>query len=122
MTRTVPSRESRIVKKLPPGAPGTKRLAERFGNALVCVRYRIDEQARRRYTTVELVVADGALPAPPPANVFVRIAYGETELRQKVKSAGGQWHPERKLWRLPRAKARTLGLMRRIEKCPQEPA
>lgn len=44
------------IKRLPPGAPGTKRLVERFGNALVCVRYRHDPQLNRRLTTVELII------------------------------------------------------------------
>ena len=123
MAPTAPTQNSRIVKKLLPHAPGTKRLTERFGNALVCVRYRIDERAQRRYTTVELVVAASALPRPPAgADVFVHIAYDEIELRKKVKSAGGQWHPEHKLWRLPRTEAKALGLLTRIVDPAQEPA
>ena len=39
-----------------PGQKGTKRLLERFGARLLYVRYRYDRDARRRYTTVELVV------------------------------------------------------------------
>lgn len=112
MARTAPSQDSRIVKKLLPHAPGTKRLTERFGAALVCVRYRIDERAHKRYTTVELVVAESAV----AADVFLRIAYDEIELRQKVKSVGGQWYPNHKLWRVPRTQARALGLLNRVEK------
>lgn len=51
----VPGRESRVIKKLLPGAPGTKRHVERFGGALVCVRYGVAPQAQRRFTTVELI-------------------------------------------------------------------
>jgi hypothetical protein len=40
---------------LMPGANGTKKLVERYGNRLVCVRYRYDPQGRRRLTTVELI-------------------------------------------------------------------
>ncbi|MBL8289689.1 MAG: hypothetical protein JNL85_17030 [Rubrivivax sp.] len=43
----------RVVKKLPLGAKGAHKLAQQFGEALVCVRHRVDAQARFRYTTVE---------------------------------------------------------------------
>lgn len=111
-----PSRhsDSRIVKKLAPHAPGSKQLAERYGDALVCVRYWIDESARRRYTTVELVVAERALPIQASPEVLVRIAYGETDLRKQVKAAGGRWDSRLKLWRLPGAQAKSLGLQQRI--------
>lgn len=45
-----------VLKKLSPTAPGAKRLATRYGKALVCVRYREDLARGRRLTTVELVV------------------------------------------------------------------
>jgi hypothetical protein len=45
---------------LRPGQNGTRKLAERFGKRLVRVRYRYDETLRRRYTTVELIVAESA--------------------------------------------------------------
>ena len=40
---------------LEPGANGTKRLVERYGERLVCVRYRYDAERRRRIKTVELI-------------------------------------------------------------------
>lgn len=42
--------------KLKPGQKGTKALVEKYGDALVCVRYRYDEASRTRIKTVELVV------------------------------------------------------------------
>ena len=116
MTQSAAPRSCRFVKKLLPDAPGTKRLSERFGSVLVCVRYRVDAVAQRRYTTVELVVADGPLPPPPPAEVYVRVAYEEIDLRKKVKAAGGEWCRERRLWRLARKAARRLGPLRRIDR------
>lgn len=100
------------LKRLRPGAPGTKRLVERFGDALVCVRYRLDPQHKRRLTTVELIVDDR--PTKPEKTAWLRIAYGETELRQRVKEAGGEWHPEHKLWRLPLKTVKALGLEMRV--------
>lgn len=106
--------DSRVVKKLAPQAAGAKRLSARFGDALVCVRYRRDDATGRRYTTVELVVAEKAGAATAPQEVSVRVAYGETDLRRRIKEAGGRWQPDRKLWRLARAQAKTLGLLQRV--------
>jgi len=41
---------------LRPGQAGTKKLARRYGERLVCVRYRYDEKTERRLKTVDLVV------------------------------------------------------------------
>lgn len=99
-----------VLKKLGPDAPGAKRLAARYGEALVCVRYREDAATQRRYTTVELVV--DWRPLPPP--VMVRIDFEETELRLRVKAAGGLWDGKRKLWRVPVPVVRELKLSRRV--------
>jgi hypothetical protein len=111
-SRIVRADTGAVVKKLAPGSPGAKRYAGRYGDALVCVRYRDDPANHRRLTTVELVV--DARPLPPP--VGLRIAYGETALRQQIKAAGGIWDAERKLWRVPRTVARKLKLENRIVK------
>jgi len=87
---------SAAIKRLPPGAPGTKRLVERYGDALLCVRYRHDPQRSLRLTTVERVVEER--PRKPEKTAWMRIAYSETELRQRIKAADRTWHPERKLW------------------------
>lgn len=99
-----------VLKKLSPLAAGSKRLATRFGKALVCVRYREDAAHGRRLTTVELIVDER--PLPPPA--AVRVAFEESELRHQVKAAGGVWDGKRKLWMLPRAAIRKLKLQSRI--------
>jgi hypothetical protein len=44
----------------------------------------------------------------------VRIAYGETELRNRVKAAGGTWDAARKPWRLPKTAIRKLQLQHRM--------
>lgn len=102
--------DSIVLKKILRAAPGAKRLAERYGDALLCVRYRADRQTGQRPTTVELV-ADRR-PLPPLAGV--RIAYEETDLRRQVKTVGGQWDAETKLWRLPKSVMRKLKLEARV--------
>jgi hypothetical protein len=103
-----------VTKKLTPGAPGTKRFQDRFGAALVCVRYREDREGRKQYTTVELVVSDRTPTRRSDGEVLVRIDYRETQLRAKAKQAGATWDPAAKLWRMSRSAARACGLAERI--------
>lgn len=129
MSQNQTVQQSRVGKKLTPGHPGTLRYQRQFGDALVCVRYRIHPETARRYTTVEIVV-DEKQPAgftapgnmPDKALIALTIAYGETELRQRVKQAGGVWDQEKKIWRLPYGIARKLGLHGRIRKLGGEHA
>ncbi len=43
-----------------------------------------------------------------------RIGYGESELREQVKQAGGYWNPEKKAWHLSYRKMLESGLEARI--------
>lgn len=54
--------KGRVLKKFMPGQLGTKRWKDQYGEALLCVRYREDTDAQRRYTTVELVVDERGMP------------------------------------------------------------
>jgi hypothetical protein len=53
------SKFMKVLKTLKPGSPGTQRLVKRFGNRLVCVRYRGVPKKNMRLTTVEIVVSQG---------------------------------------------------------------
>lgn len=105
---------STTAKRLKPGSPGTRRLLQRYGAELLCVRYRFDQATGKRFTTVELVVDERA--GPPAALVWLRIGFGETSLRRQIKDAGGTWDADRKLWRLSGQYARLLKLQKRIVK------
>ncbi len=81
---------------LAPGQNGTKKLLARYGDRLVCVRYRYDPERKLRHKTVELIVETA--PWSPNARnsrrdpndlVAVRIAYSESALRERIKAAGG---------------------------------
>jgi len=96
-----------------PGANGTKGLVERYGDRLVCVRYRYDERTKKRIKTVELIEEESPWIAPA-LTYLVRIPYAETELRESVKRSGGTWNPEKKLWMVPRETVRRLSLESRV--------
>ena len=104
----------RVEQTLRPGQRGTRRFVERFGDRLVCVRYRYDEDRQRRVTTVELVMDEGAWRPRPDTPVGVRVVWGEADLARRVKAAGGAWDARRKLWTLRAEAVRRLGLERRM--------
>jgi hypothetical protein len=108
---------------LRPGDRGARKLAARFGERLVCVRYRYDPAAGRRYTTVELIVAEAPWTPRPrkrrhnrPAEemVYVRVGFAEEALRAKMKALGAIWRPQHKVWELPWGVVRGLGIEDRV--------
>lgn len=125
LTRVDPDTEDAMKTRLrlKPGQNGTRKLAQQYGDRLVCVRYRYDERTQRRYKTVEIIVDE--VPWTPAERkpvvsrdkyspVLVRVRYEERELRERIKAAGAHWDPERLLWLLPLNKAQDLGLEDRI--------
>ena len=89
--------------KLKPGQKGTKRLVDQYGDDLVCVRYRYDEESHTRLKTVEIIVERKQWTPPPPLFatddvVPVRIAFSETANKQLARAADGRWDPEVRLW------------------------
>ena len=110
---------------LRPGDNGTKKLIEKYGEKLVCVRYRYDQEQGNRYKTVEMieeVVPWHAVESkanvetkPAPTDRFgIRVGYEETGLRDQVKQIGGIWRPQHKLWEMSYAQIEALGLQDRI--------
>jgi hypothetical protein len=109
----------RILLHLKPGQKGTKQLLTQYGDRLVCVRYRYDAQRKKRFKTVELIVAERAWEPPPPSFaadtiVGVRVGFAEGELRERVKQAGGKWNRSRKVWELRYAQVVALKLEARL--------
>lgn len=109
----------RTGKKLKPGAPGTKKLLEKYGGSLVCVRYRYDVEHQRRWKTIELIIEESFWQPRPrkiPADriMNIRIKYEEVELRRQIKAAGGLWNAEERFWELPYQEVSRLGLADRI--------
>jgi len=100
------------------GQPGTKKLLTRYGDDLICVRYRYDADRRERIKTVEIVV-DRAVwqrREAPDASAPVRFRIGDEEdlLRRAVLLAGGRWDEESDTWTLSRRTATALGLSSRL--------
>ena len=110
------------------GEKGTKKLCEKFGESLVCVRYRYDDTNKKRYKTVELIIEETDW--EPTENskqekigkqkdemlVGVRIGIGEGRLQQEMRNAGGKWNRQNQLWEIGYETALRLGLKDRVEK------
>ena len=105
-----------VVKRFSATQPGALKLARRFGDALVCVRYRHDPEGRYRYTTVELVVDEAPVVrrADLDATVMVQLAFDDTERRQLALAYGARWDARQRLWSMPRRTAKKLRLLARI--------
>jgi len=81
--------KTRLVLK--PGPKGTKRLLEKYGDALVCVRFRCDAESQQRLKTIKLIVDRIDWTPPPPrypADTIVPLHIVATDLCD----------PEKKLW------------------------
>ena len=61
--------KTRLILK--PGRPGTKSLVKKYGDALLCVRFRYDAESRQRLKTVELIV-ERAKWTPPVETLKLR--------------------------------------------------
>ena len=110
----------KVKRIVQPGQPGTKKLVETYGDNLLCVRYRYDEQKSKVYKTIEIIIDErpweqpNVKKIPKNKSIDIRIDYNEVELRSLIKSYGAKWDPERKLWSLSYEKIKELDLLERI--------
>ena len=108
----------RAIKKILPGQPGTKKLVDKYGEKFVCLRYRADKNAKKRFKTIELILEEKEYQPHKiiPANkvMHLRINYGEIGLGTLVKNAGGRWNKMKKYWELPYSEVKAFGLEKRI--------
>jgi hypothetical protein len=117
--RSPESPTPRVRLHLKPGQKGTKQLLAQYGDRLICVRYRYDPARKKRFKTVELVVAERDWKPPrqrfPDDHVVgLRVALAEVAVRDRVKQAGGTWNPERRIWQLRYDRVVALGLKSRV--------
>jgi hypothetical protein len=93
-------------------------LVEQYGDRLLCVRYRYDEQRRVRLKTVEIIVEER--PWQPPFRFRdedlapVAVGFGETAVREQLRKLRAMWNPQAKVWLVPYGKIRGTELAARI--------
>lgn len=102
---------------LKPGQNGTLRLQKKYGDALLCVRYRYDEVRRVKLKTVELIVDETPLDMPRFQNddiVPVSVGYEEVDLREQLRKMRARWDSRMKMWYVPYGLIRGTELESRI--------
>jgi hypothetical protein len=104
----------RVTKKLATTNRGAIKLAQQFGDALVCVRHRTDSEAKFRYTTIELLVDKVEMRPRQSKMVHIRIHPHEYGLRTVVRAAGAVCDRRSGLWHIPKRVATVLRLTGRI--------
>jgi hypothetical protein len=122
--RSPESSTARVPLHLKPGQKGTKQLLAQYGDRLICVRYRYDAQRKKRFKTVELLIAERDWEPPQPRFahdqiVELHVAFADVAVRERVKQAGGTWKPERRVWQLRYDRVVALGLNSRIVDKPR---
>jgi hypothetical protein len=104
-------------RTLASGQKGAKKFLDCYGEQVFSVRYRCDEQWRKRGATVEIFVEESGWPLPDkPEIVDLRVELRETELRRRVKQAGGKWNSAKRVWEIHHDQAVALGLKKQIVK------
>lgn len=113
---------ARVIKKIKPGAAGSKRYLFEYEESLVCVRYRYDPDRNERLTTVEIIVDRAPVkqknpeptPPPPAPIALIRLDWTDPYPRKKILEAGGSWIMTLKLWKLGYDQVVALGLEDRV--------
>ena len=102
---------------LKPGRPGTKQLLAEYGDRLLCVRYRYDDERHLRYKTAEVIVEETpwtpTAPFAPTDIVDLRIRPQERTLRAAAYFLGARPAAATHTWRTTYAVARILHLTAR---------
>jgi len=97
-------KDMKTYKHLKPGQKGTLRLIEKYGDALLCVRYRYDEKRRSRIKTVEIIVEESPVSSSHHKDgdiVPVFIGFEEIELREQLRNMRARWDAQSKVWFVP---------------------
>jgi len=94
-------------------------LVEEYGDRLLGVRYIYDDEKRIKLKTAEIIVekkpwCKDSKRIPKNKIVSIQVEYGEIQIGRLIKSAGGRWNREKKVWELPYGEAIALGLDKRI--------
>jgi hypothetical protein len=107
----------RTRQTIKPGKRGTRRLLEKYGDRLLCVRYHYDISTGVRITSVELIEEKTIWKQNRIASttiVPIKVNWGEKELAKQIKKVGGKWNKKRGVWEISYGKAKELRIESRI--------
>ena len=113
-TRASPAHAWAVSKTMQVDTPGAVKLTRKYGDALVCVRYRVSPDGSERITTIELEVDRATIERKANPVVAVKIYASETKLTTMAKAKGARFNEKTRLWRMHQNDAHALGLGKRI--------
>ena len=113
-TRASPAHAWAVAKTMQVDTPGAVKLTRKYGDALVCVRYRVSPDGSERITTVELEVDRAAVQHKSNPLVAVKIYPSEIRLIAMARAKGARFNGNTRLWKMHRNDAHALGLGKRI--------
>jgi hypothetical protein len=101
---------------LKPGEKGRRKLAEKYSDSPVCVRYRYDKPKNKKYKTVEIIVEESdwqleKTEVLQDKKVYVKLHLDEKDIQKKVWKLGGIYNPNKIAWKLSFQKVLELGLL-----------
>ena len=109
-----------VAKTMQADARGAMKLGRKFGDTLICVRYRLSPDGSQRVTTVELQVDRVAVQKKANPAVSVKIYASETHLVAKAKAKGAWFNAKTRLWRMHQNDVYALGLTGRVAKAQNQ--
>ena len=109
-----------VSKTMQADARGAIKLSRKFGETLICVRYRLSPDGNQRVTTVEIEVdrVEVQKKANPP--VSAKIYASEKKLIAQAKAKGAWFNAKTRLWRMHQNDAYVLGLADRIARAQNQ--
>ena len=103
-----------VAKTMQTDTPGAVKLSRKYGETLVCVRYRLSPDGKERLTTVELEIERVPIQKKVNPVVAVKIYLSEKKLIARAKAKGARFNGKTRLWRMHRNDALALELADRI--------
>ena len=104
----------RVAKTYSPEQNGAKRFARRHGESLVCVRHRLSDDGKTRFTTIELLIETTPVASRAHTLLAIRLASSDKNARILLMACGALWQPNEKYWLVPRLVAKRLGLLHHV--------
>ena len=116
--RAAESHSWAVSKTIQADGNGALKLSQKYGDSLVCVRYRVSPDGTQRITTVELELERVAIHKKANPVVMVKIYASEPELIAIAKLKQARYNSKTRLWRMTRNDALAMGLTDRIAMPP----
>lgn len=118
--RASPGHSWPVGKTMQADSRGAVKLTRKFGETLICVRYRLSPDGQQRMTTVELEIDRVQVQKKSNPPVAVKIYASEKKLIAMARAKGAWFNDKTRLWRMHQNDAHALGLGLRIARAEEQ--